>query len=211
MAGCIGESSALEQGLAIELAALLQVLVIDVALAGDNAIIVGLAVAGMPERQQNRAIMFGIGAAAVLRIVFAIGAVWLLSLPGLQLFGGLLLLWVCWRMFRDLRAPKHGAGGVPVRKTMLQAIVQITLADVSMSLDNVLAVAGAAAGHLRVLVIGLVISVVLMAVAARLIARLLERYGWIAWIGLAVVLFVAVRMVWEGLHQVRPYLDAAIA
>ena len=197
--------------MAAELAALLQVLVIDVALAGDNAVIVGLAVAGMPPGQQNRAIVFGIGAAAVLRIVFAVAAVWLLALPGLQLAGGLLLLWVCWRMFRDLRAPHGGAGGPAPHKTMLQAILQITLADVSMSLDNVLAVAGAAVGHLRVLVAGLLISVLLMAVAARLIARLLERFGWIAWIGLAVVLFVAVRMVWHGAQQARPYAEPWLA
>ena len=197
----------MDQALAAELAALAQVLLIDVALAGDNAVIVGMAVAGMPGAQQKRALMFGIAAAAVLRIIFAVVAVWLLSIPGLQLLGGVLLLIVCWRMFRDLRAP-HAEGGVAAgRKTMWQAITQITLADVSMSLDNVLAVAGAASGHLRVLVAGLLISVVLMAVAAQLIARLLERFSFIGWIGLAVVLFVAVRMVWHGVQQVQPYVE----
>ena len=197
--------------LASELTALVQVLLIDVALAGDNAIIVGLAVAGMPQAQQKRAIIFGIGGAALLRILFAAVAVWLLRVPGLQLLGGLLLVYVCWRMYRDLRTPHAVAKGDAGRKTMGQAILQITMADVSMSLDNVLAVAGAAAGHFRVLVIGLLISVVLMAVAAQLIARLLERFSWIAWIGLAVVLFVAVRMVWHGFEQVRPYAATWIA
>ena len=192
--------------LVAELAALAQVLVIDVALAGDNAVIVGLAVAGMPGAQQKRAIVFGIGAAAVLRIIFAVAAVYVLAVPGLQLAGGLLLLWVCWRMFQDLRRPHADPGAASGRKTLWQAITTITLADVSMSLDNVLAVAGAASGHLGVLVAGLLISVLLMALAAQLIARLLERYGFIAWIGLAVVLFVAVRMLWHGAEQVQASL-----
>ena len=181
-----------------ELAALAQVLLIDVALAGDNAIVVGLAVAGLPIAQQGRAILLGIGAAAVLRILFAVGAVYLLAIPGLQFAGGLLLLYVCWRMARDLRRPHAASGEGAGRKTLLQAVIQITLADISMSLDNVLAVAGAASGNLRVLVVGLLVSVLLMALAARLIARLLDRWHWIAWAGLAVVLFVAVRMVGEG-------------
>ena len=197
----------MDQTLTTELAALVQVLVIDVALAGDNAVIVGMAVAGMPGAQQKRAMAFGIGAAAVLRILFAVAAVWLLAVPGLQLAGGLVLVWVCWRMYRDLRRPHAEAGAAAGRRTMWQAVTQITLADVSMSLDNVLAVAGAASGNLRVLVAGLLVSVLLMAAAAQLIARLLERFGFIAWIGLAVVLFVAVRMVWHGAEQVRPYVE----
>lgn len=194
-----------------ELAALAQVLVIDVALAGDNAVIVGMAAAGLPARQQSRAILLGIGAAAVLRIIFAVLAVQLLAVPGLTFAGGLLLLWVCWRMYRDLRRTHTEATGGAARKTLWQAMVQITLADVSMSLDNVLAVAGAAAGHLRVLVVGLLVSVVLMAVAAKLIARLLERFAWIAWVGLAVVVFVALRMLWEGWRDVEKVVVPLIA
>ncbi len=186
------------------LIALGQVLVIDLVLAGDNAIVVGMAVVGLPEAQKNRAILVGIGAATVLRILFALVTVQLLAIVGLLLVGGILLLWVCWKMYRDLRRP-HGANAeaaaVPA-KTMKQAMVQIVLADVSMSLDNVLAVAGAAREHPWVLVTGLAISVVLMGIAARVIANLLERYRWIAWVGLHIVLYVALKLIWDGWHDI---------
>jgi len=188
-----------------ELIALGQVLLIDLVLAGDNAVVVGLAVAGLPEAQKTRAILVGIGAATVMRIGFALVTVQLLAIVGLLFAGGLLLLWVCWRMFRELRqsdAARHGVvDAVPV-KTMRQAMVQIVLADLSMSLDNVLAVAGASLQHPWVLVVGLTMSVVLMGVAARVIAGLLERHRWIAWVGLAVVLFVALRLIWDGGHEI---------
>jgi len=182
------------------LAALAQVLAIDVALAGDNAVVVGLAVAGLPARQQRPAIILGIGGATVIRILFGTIALRLLEVLGLLLAGGLLLLWVCWKMFRELRhRPPGGAPGVaPRRKTLAQAMAQIVLADVSMSLDNVLAVAGAAGGSPWVLAAGLTISVVLMGIAAGVLARMLERRRWIAWVGLLIVLFVALHMVWQG-------------
>jgi YjbE family integral membrane protein len=185
-----------------DLTALAQVLMIDIALAGDNAVVVGLAVAGLPEHQKRRAIAAGIAGATVIRIIFGALTLQLLEIVGLMLAGGILLLWVCWKMFRELRRP-HGAaaaGGKP--KTLMQAMVQIALADISMSLDNVLAVAGAANGSFWVLATGLVISIILMAVAAGFIARLLEKHRWIAWVGLAIVLYVALKMIWEGTHEV---------
>ncbi len=184
-----------------DLTALVQVLMIDIALAGDNAVVVGLAVAGLPERQKRRAIVAGIAGATLIRIVFGALTLHLLEIIGLMLAGGILLLWVCWKMFRELRRA-HGpaAGGKP--KTLLQAMVQIALADISMSLDNVLAVAGAANGSFWVLATGLVISIILMGVAANLIANLLEKQRWIAWVGLAIVLYVALKMIWEGTHEV---------
>ena len=186
-----------------DLTALVQVLMIDIALAGDNAVVVGMAVAGLPEQQKRRAIAFGIGGATVIRILFGAVALHLLEIVGLMLAGGILLLWLCWKMFRELRRP-HGAAAAAGEKpkTLMQAMVQIALADISMSLDNVLAVAGAAHGSFWVLATGLVISIVLMGVAAGYIARLLERHRWIAWIGLAIVLYVALKMIWEGTHQV---------
>ena len=192
-----------------ELIALAQVLVIDLILAGDNAIVVGLAVAGLPEAQKNRAILIGIAVATVLRIGFAFITLQLLAIVGLLFAGGVLLLWVCWKMFRDLRQHRHHPDAVaaPV-KTMRQAMIQIVLADVSMSLDNVLAVAGAAREHPWVLVVGLAVSVVLMGVAARLIARLLERYRWIAWVGLLVVLYIALKLMWEGWHDIMLHIPA---
>ncbi|QDE01453.1 TerC family protein [Roseomonas mucosa] len=206
------------------LLALGQVLLIDLVLAGDNAIVVGMAAAGLPPDQRRKAILWGIGAATIMRIGFAAITTQLLAIVGLTLMGGLLLLWVCWKMYRELRAgheqhegaeAAHGAvsgeggaaSGAP-RKTLGQAIVQILVADVSMSLDNVLAVAGAAKEHLDVLVIGLAISVVLMALAASFIARLLERFRWIAWIGLLVILYVALSMIYEGWHEVGPHVSA---
>ena len=184
-----------------DLTALTQVVFIDVVLAGDNAVVVGLAVAGLPRRQQHAAIMLGLAAATVIRLVCAAVAFRLLALIGLTLAGGLLLLWVCWRMYRDLRRSRP-AGAGEGHKTLRQAMLQITLADLSMSLDNVLAVAGAAEGHFWVLVVGLALSVLLMGIAAGLLAKLLERHRGIAWIGVLIVLYVALKMIWEGSHQV---------
>jgi YjbE family integral membrane protein len=191
-------------GLTHELSAFAQVLIIDVALAGDNAVVVGMAVAGLPARQQRPAIILGIGGATLIRIGFGAIALQLLEVLGLLLAGGLLLLWVCWKMYREVRRrpPAGTPGGTPRRKTLAQAMAQIVLADVSMSLDNVLAVAGAAGGSPWVLAAGLTISVVLMGIAAGLLARILERQRWIAWVGLLIVLSVALRMIWQGSRAV---------
>ncbi|RYJ03832.1 MAG: TerC family protein [Acetobacteraceae bacterium] len=197
---------------------LAQVLFIDLVLAGDNAIVVGMAAAGLPAEQRRKAIFWGIIAATIMRIGFAAITAQLLAIVGITLAGGVLLLWVCWKMFRELRS--HGAeptaeGGedaaVPSGKTLPQAITQILVADISMSLDNVLAVAGAAKDHTWVLVAGLAISVVLMGVAATLIASLLHKHRWIAWVGLAVILYVAGDMIWEGTHQVADQVPGAYA
>ena len=186
-----------------DLARLAQVVLIDITLAGDNAVVVALAVAGLPVRQRRTAIVLGIAAATVIRVALGAVALQLLAIIGLLLAGGLLLLWVCWRMYRELFRPRHAGGAVVAReKTLRQAMMQIALADLSMSLDNVLAVAGAAHGSLFVLVVGLVLSVVLMGVAAGMLASLLDRFRWIAWAGLAVVLYVAVRMIWNGAAEV---------
>jgi YjbE family integral membrane protein len=212
------------------LSALLQVVAIDLALAGDNAIVIGLAAAGLPADQRKRAILVGIAAATVLRILFALITQWLLSIgPMLLLAGGLLLLWVCWKMWRELRVShederdatealsngdynKDGKiAGTGPRKTFSQAAWQIVIADVSMSLDNVLAVAGAAMKHPTVLVIGLALSIALMGFAASFVARLLHRYRWIAYIGLLIILYVAVNMFLEGAVQQFPEQFAFLA
>jgi YjbE family integral membrane protein len=185
-----------------QLAALAQVLFIDMVLAGDNAVVVGMAVAGLPPAQKRRAMVLGIAVATVIRIGLATVALELLEVIGLMLAGGVLLLWVCWRMYRELRPAKTIVLAKPVPKSLRTAMLQIVLADLSMSLDNVLAVAGAANGNIWVLAIGLAVSIVLMAVAATLIARLLERQRWIAWVGLLIVLFVAFKLIWEGSHEV---------
>ncbi|MGB3502333.1 MAG: TerC family protein [Mesorhizobium sp.] len=205
--------------------ALLQVLAIDLVLAGDNAIVIGLAAAGLPKEMRARAILIGIIAATVLRIGFALITAQLLALgPMLLVAGGLLLLWVCWKMWRELSVShedehaaleamsdedlnKDGtvAKGAP-RKTFAQAAWQIVIADVSMSLDNVLAVAGAAREHPTVLVIGLAVSIALMGFAATFIARLLHRFRWIAYIGLLVILYVALKMTYDGLAGTWPAL-----
>jgi YjbE family integral membrane protein len=187
-----------------DLSAFAQVLVIDVALAGDNAVVVGMAVAGLPARQQRPAIILGIGEATLVRIGFGAVALRLLEILGLLLAGGLLLLWVCWKMYRELRHHAHAdaSGAARPRKTLAQAMAQIVLADVSMSLDNVLAVAGASGGSPWVLAAGLTISVVLMGIAAGLLARILERQRWIAWVGLLIVLSVALHMIWQGAQAV---------
>lgn len=192
------------------LAVLGQVLMIDLVLSGDNAVVIGLAVAGLSHGERKKGIILGIGAAVILRIVFAVIAVQLLEIKGILLLGGLLLLWVCWKMFQDLR-PSHqheseeataGAQAeAPQQKSLFRAVWQIVIADVSMSLDNVLAVAGAAREHITVLVIGLLMSVILMAVAANWIAKLIERYRWIGYAGLAILVFVSARMIFDGAHQ----------
>ena len=189
-----------------DMAALAQVVMIDVTLAGDNAVVVGLAVAGLPARQKRPAILLGIGAATVIRIALGAVALQLLALIGLLLAGGLLLLWVCWKMGRELRRP-HAAHTAAPAKTLGQAMLQIVLADLSMSLDNVLAVAGVSHDRTWVLVAGLLLSVGLMGLAANLLSRVLERHRWIAWIGLGIVLYVALTMIWHGgwevAHHVR--------
>ena len=186
---------------------LLQVILVDLVLAGDNAIIVGLVAATVPAPLRPRIILIGIAAAAILRICFALVTVQLLQIIGLVLAGGLLLLWVCWKLWRELQIVQQsesdtGPTASPAPKSMKHAVFQIILADVSMSLDNVLAVAGIARDHTLVLVIGLILSVGLMAFAATLVARLLERHRWIAYIGLVVILYVAVTMIWHGSHEI---------
>lgn len=184
-----------------------QVVFIDLVLAGDNAIVVGMAAAGLPAVHRRKAIMVGIGAATILRIGLALVATLLLDIIGLKLAGGLLLLWVCWKIFGEMRAqpvaahaggPAGGAPGQPPRKPFSRAVWQIVAADLSMSVDNVLAVAGAAEKHPIVLVFGLALSVVLMGVAANYIARLLERWRWIGYAGLAVITLVALNMIYRG-------------
>jgi YjbE family integral membrane protein len=203
--------------------ALMQVIGIDLVLAGDNAIVIGLAAAGLPKEQRAKAILVGIGAATVMRIGFALITTQLLAIVGLLLAGGILLLWVCWKMWQELRAGAHAhdieavealanadldadgaiADDAP-RKTFRQAATQIVVADVSMSLDNVLAVAGAAKDHPTVLVIGLALSIAMMGFAASYIANLLNKHRWIAYIGLLIILYVALKMMWEGWHEVEP-------
>jgi len=199
--------------LQLNLLPLINVIVIDVVLAGDNAIIVGLAASRVREELRAKVIMWGIVGAVVLRIVFAVLATQLLAIVGLLLAGGLLLLWVCWKMYWELshkgekRVGAHGLAartGQPVERRMSfrAAVTQIVVADVSMSLDNVLAVAGASKGSTSVLIIGLAIGILLMAVAANFIADLLARYPWIAWIGLLVILYVAFDMVFDGSREI---------
>ncbi|HWW65511.1 MAG TPA: TerC family protein [Sphingomonadaceae bacterium] len=185
------------------LSAFLQVLAIDVMLAGDNAIVVGALAASLPAQQRRRVIFIGIIAALVLRIVFALAVTRLMEIVGLIFAGGLLLLWVAWKMYRELRpgAPAHhdDVSHIKPARSFAGAAWSVALADVSMSLDNVLGVAGAAREHPGILIIGLLLSVALMGVAANVIARYIERYRWIAWIGLVVILYVAGRMIYDGL------------
>jgi YjbE family integral membrane protein len=200
-----------------DLSAFVSVVIIDVVLAGDNAVVVGMAAAGLPASRRREVIVLGTAAATVLRIVLALFAMRLLEIIGLTLAGGVLLLWVAWKLFRELRAhaavtlPAEGSGHSGPRREPIghksggRALGQIVLADISMSLDNVLALAGTARAHPWVLIFGLVLSVALMGLASGYIARLLARHFWISWIGLAIVTFVALRMLWEGsaevLHQ----------
>ena len=209
-------------------AALMQVIGIDLVLAGDNAIVIGLAAAGLPKELRAKAILVGIIAATVMRIGFALATTQLLEITGLLLAGGILLLWVCWKMWRELAVPHVAedaavealadadlnadgkiAAGAP-KKTFAQAATQIVIADVSMSLDNVLAVAGAAHGHPTVLIIGLVLSIALMGLAASFIASLLNKHRWIAYVGLVIILYVALKMMWEGWHEVEPFVIGAL-
>jgi YjbE family integral membrane protein len=205
-------------------AALLQVIMIDLVLAGDNTIVIGLAAAGLPQQQRKRAIMLGILAATALRIVFASVTTQLLQVLGLLLAGGILLLWVCWKMWRELRTAAHEqvtademlveyapalngtVAGRLRRKTLRQAVSQIVVADISMSLDNVLAVAGAAREHPFILALGLLGSIVLMGVGANLLGELLQKHRWIAYFGLAIVLYVACEMIYRGAHEVYPVI-----
>ena len=195
---------------------------IDLVLAGDNAIVIGLAAAGLPEGQRKKAIVIGILAATILRIGFASVTVQLLQIIGLLLAGGVLLLWVCWKMWRELRTSHHhdrhfrslssartidASATAGPQKTLGQAVWQITLADVSMSLDNVLAVAGAAREHPMILIFGLALSIALMGLAANFIARLLEKHRWIAYVGLAIILYVALDMCYRGALEVWPHLN----
>lgn len=199
------------------LAALLQVIVIDLVLAGDNAVVIGLAAAGLPTAQRKRVILVGIIAATVLRVALASVTVQLLEIIGLLLAGGILLLWVCWKMWREIREQAANAAGAAEdkseapKKTFMQAAIQIVVADVSMSLDNVLAVAGAAREHPTILVVGLVLSIAMMGVAAGFIARLLNRYHWIAYVGLAIILYVALDMIYRGSVEVWPHLAPVVA
>ena len=196
--------------------AFVQILFIDIVLAGDNAIVVGALAAGLPASQRKKVILIGVLAALVLRIFFALVVSQLLQIVGLVLAGGLLLLWVAWRMYRELRHKDESAGsdevagdehsGVAAAKTFAAAAWGVALADVSMSLDNVLAVAGAARDHPWVLVIGLLLSVLLMGVAANFIARYIERYRWLGWAGLVVILWVALKMIYEGAGHVAPVI-----
>jgi YjbE family integral membrane protein len=204
------------------LTAFFQVVMIDLVLAGDNAVVIGLAAAGLPKDQRNRAILIGIIAATVLRILFASVTTQLLQIVGLLLAGGILLLWVCWKMWRELRTTAKeeqeaaealanldldGSGGVAEaapRKSLRDAVWQIVIADVSMSLDNVLAVAGAAREHPVILVFGLALSIALMGFAASFIARLLQRHHWIGYVGLAIILYVALEMCYKGALEIWP-------
>ena len=197
-------------------AAFVEILLIDIVLAGDNAIVVGALAAGLPAQQRRKVILIGVLAALVLRIAFALLVTQLLQIVGLVLAGGILLLWVAWRMYREIRHKDESAGseevagdehsGLKPAKSFASAAWGVALADVSMSLDNVLAVAGAAREHPYVLVFGLILSVLLMGAAANLIARYIDRYRWIAWVGLVVILWVALKMVYEGAGHVAPVI-----
>lgn len=207
-------------------AALIQVVLIDLVLAGDNALVIGLAAAGLPPERRKRAIAIGILSATALRILCAGIATQLLQMLGLALAGGILLLWVCWKMWREIYAAPQDqdrederpvdcafernrttANG-PHRKTFGQVVLRIVVADISMSLDNVLAIAGAARGHPFALAFGLVLSVALMGVAAELMARLLQKHRWIAYLGLATILYVACEMIYRGAYELKPLISA---
>lgn len=192
-----------------------QIMFANIVLSGDNAVLIGLAAAGLPAAQRSRAILFGMIFATVLRVIFSIFAVYLLEVPGLMLIGGLLLLWIAYGFFKELREEKaeeedpegheDGAGN----KTMAAALKQIVIADVSMSLDNVLAIAGIARGNLPMLILGLGVSIILMGVAASIIARLLARFRWIAYAGVALIAWIGIEMTYEGAHQLYGYLTGS--
>lgn len=190
-----------------------QIVIADIILSGDNALVIGMAAAGLSPQLRKRAIVFGMAIAAILRIVFSVVATKLLGIPGILVIGGCLLFWVCWRLYQDLRehTEEHAVDALelaedeaegytgPPRRTMMSALLSITIADVSMSLDNVLAVAAIADGDTQKLVFGLGLAIVLMAFAATLIMKLLTKYPWISWLGLAVLLYVAGEMMYRGL------------
>jgi len=188
---------------------LAQVVLIDITLAGDNAVMIGMAVRTLKGRERRIALAVGVTGSAILRLGLALIAVRLLSIVGLTLAGGLLLAWVCWKMFRELRGSGHEENASPAG-TLRAAIIRIMIADLSMSLDNVLAVAGAAMEHPAILIAGLVISVLLMGIAANLVARLLERYRWIAWFGLLIVVAVALELIWKGGGEVWHHLPTSL-
>ena len=199
-----------------ELTAFLQIIVIDIVMSGDNAIIIGMAAAGLPPELRKKAIFWGIVGATVLRIFFAVIVVQLLSITGIKVIGGLLLLWVCWRMWQEIRAgatvedierevEENAKKGPP--KTLRTAMVNIIVADATMSLDNVLAVAGAARDHLEMLIFGLVLSIALMALTANYIAKLLEKHTWLGYLGLAIIAYVAIQMIWQGSGEVMDVIN----
>ena len=199
-----------------ELTAFLQIIVIDIVMSGDNAIIIGMAAAGLPPELRKKAIFWGIIGATVLRIFFAVIVVQLLSITGIKVIGGLLLLWVCWRMWQEIRAggtvedvereaEEIAEKGSP--KTLRTAMVNIIVADATMSLDNVLAVAGAARDHLEMLIFGLVLSIALMALMANYIAKLLEKHTWLGYLGLAIIAYVAIQMIWQGSGEVMDVIN----
>ncbi|CAN7733830.1 YjbE family putative metal transport protein [Phyllobacterium sp. LjRoot231] len=210
----------LDQG---TIAAYFEVIMINVLLSGDNVIVIAMAAAGLANDLRGKAIATGIAAAAVIRIVFAVAAVQLLAITGITLAGGLLLLWICWTMLQELRASgdddyeghlatADGSGALVIKPKMFrQAIFQIVLADVSMSLDNVLAVAGAAKENMHALIFGLILSVLLMGLASSFVAKLLNKYKWIGWIGLAIIVYVALDMVWQGSNQLATLYGVHIA
>ena len=192
-----------------------QVILIDLTMAGDNVVIMGTLTSGLPARERRRVIALGVGIAVFFLIAFALVATQLLKITGLLLAGGLLLLWVAYNMYRELRPSKEvtaddpetpAVEGPAASKTFLQAAVQITIADLSMSLDNVLAVAAAAREHPSVLFVGLVLSVTFMGIAASFVARLIQRFPVLAWAGLLMILYVAVKMIWDGWHDLAPLL-----
>jgi YjbE family integral membrane protein len=202
------------EGMVQPLIALVQVVMIDVALAGDNAIVVGIAASRVATAMRRKVIFWSIAGAVLLRVLFAVIATQLFAIIGLTLAGGILLLWVCWKMYRELRHGRDDEGMVdgdvhrnePQRSMGFRAaVIQIIIADLSMSLDNVLAVAGAAKNNVPILVAGLTLSILLMAVAANFIAKLLVRHGWISWLGLAIVLYVALEMIWRGAFEVATH------
>ena len=190
-----------------EISVFFQVVLVDILFAGDNAIAVGLVAAGLPKEQRTRVIAVGVGLAVLLRVIFATITVQLLKIPGLLIIGGLLLLWVCWRLYVDMNRHNEtitstNPDGQTQTLSFKQALFQILAADVSMSLDNVLAVAGIAREHLTILIFGLVLSVVLMLVAATYIANLLQKHRWLAYVGIIIILIVAITMLWEGSHEI---------
>ena len=190
-----------------------QIILADLTMAGDNVLIMGTIASGLPAKDRRKVLLFGVGMALIFLIGFALIATQLLKITGLLLAGGLLLLWVAYNMYRELRPSKTviaddpdtaAVEGPPATKTFIQAAIQITLADLSMSLDNVLVVAAIAKDNPAVLFIGLTFSVMIMGLGANLVAKLVQKYHWIAWIGLVIILYVALKMVWEGWHQVAP-------